>query len=88
MVDGRGGVDGVLEVVLMDDVEFASVFHDGDHAPVRAEVDVAVCTDGGGAELAGSIKAFAVEQFAVLGINRSEQTAVAHHVNHTVVKQR
>ncbi len=26
LVDGRGGVDGVLEIVLMDDVEFESVF--------------------------------------------------------------
>ena len=56
MVDGRGGVDGVLEVVLMDDVEFASVFYNGDDAPVGAEVDVAVCTDGEALNWPGALR--------------------------------
>ena len=69
MVDGRGGVDGILKVILVDDAEFLSSFNDGDDAAVGAEDDMAICADGRGAVLAGRIQAFAVDQFSVIRID-------------------
>ena len=46
-----------------------------------------VCSDGGGAVLAGRVEAFAVDQLSVGGIDRCEKATVSYHVNEIFVQE-
>ena len=45
-----------------------------------------VCSDGGGAVLAGRVEAFAVDQLSVGGINCCEKAAVSNHIDEITVE--
>ena len=59
-VKGRGGKYGFTQIVLVDDAKGVTRFGHGDQPRLRAKVEVVVGNDRGGAVLAESAQAVAI----------------------------